>query len=513
MEKWGAELREEKKEDDFIEEKIRKVRKERNRERLLPSRGEPSRKRQKMEEGISMRSIWRSCPVRRSLVKEGEDQNPPSKKRKKDNTEESEDEEERRESNLMEGEKPATAVSNLREGETEKREEKDDFPDTDWEEAIAQHQAGVVGDAQDIVTELTPQGVGSSSSSSGLLSDSNESSVGRLSNVEDDLLEILETDETRIDEMELISKAVNDTTVVENQTVNDKPPAELTVVFKTASELLVSRPPLLSIGCPLLDLALGGGLRRGCLTEVVGESSAGKTQFCLQCALATASKGEKVVYIVTEGTFPQARLDQMVQARQREDLRDLVLVQQVKDVHHLLNVLGSQLCSVVCEVGLVIVDSVAALVRYDGEYTTGLARGGVVHQLGQAVLEVALTHKVAVLAVNQVASYIEGSRVNCFSWGRSVVASLGLAWTQYPHTRLWLTKTRLVINKTASPLLSGLVVETRLRTMHVDWSCRLGNSTTHFIVEPRGCRGVRVIDDRKLRFDKNCNSLASNNVL
>ena len=33
-------------------------------------------------------------------------------------------------SNLMEGEKPATAVSNLKEGETEKREEKDDFPDT-----------------------------------------------------------------------------------------------------------------------------------------------------------------------------------------------------------------------------------------------------------------------------------------------------------------------------------------------------------------------------------------------
>ena len=137
MEKWGTELREEKKEDDFIEEKIRKLRKERNRERLLPSRGEPSRKRQKMEEGISMRSVWRSCPVRRSLVKEGEDQNPPSKKRKKDNTEESEDEEERRESNLMEGEKPATAVSNLKEGETEKREEKDDFPDDDWEEAIA----------------------------------------------------------------------------------------------------------------------------------------------------------------------------------------------------------------------------------------------------------------------------------------------------------------------------------------------------------------------------------------
>ena len=57
------------------------------------------------------------------------------------------------------------------------------------------------------------------------------------------------------------------------------------------------------------------------------ERSVGKTQFCLQCSLTAASKGEKVVYIVTEGNFPRARLDQMVMARGREDLGDLVLVQ------------------------------------------------------------------------------------------------------------------------------------------------------------------------------------------
>ena len=122
---------------------------------------------------------------------------------------------------------------------------------------------------------------------------------------------------------------------------------------------------------------------------------------------------------MTEGSFPQARLDQMVEARGREDLRDLVLVQQVKDSHHLLAVLGEQLDKVVKEVGLVIVDSVAALIRYDGEFTTGLLRGGMVHKLGQAVLGVALRHKVAVLAVNQVTGNMEGNRVNCYTWGRS----------------------------------------------------------------------------------------------
>lgn len=311
-----------------------------------------------------------------------------------------------------------------------------------------------------------------------------------------DSLDIAEALTPDMDELELLSQIVTEPETVSNQTVVNRPADDTSIEFISASTLLANNPPPLSVGCPLLDLALAGGLRRGGLTEVVGESSAGKTQFCLQCALTTASKGEKVVYIVTEGSFPQARLDQMVEARGREDLRDLVLVQQVKDVHHLLAVLGDQLDKVAKEVALVIVDSVAAVIRYDGDFTTGLLKGEIVHKLGRAVLGVALRHNMAVLVVNQVTANMEGSRINCFTWGRKVVASLGLAWTQYPHTRLWLTKTRLVVGKTASALLSGLQAETRLRTMHVDWSCRLETSTTHFLVDTKGCRGVRVLDSK-----------------
>ena len=75
---------------------------------------------------------------------------------------------------------------------------------------------------------------------------------------------------------------------------------------------------------------------------MVGESSSGKTQLCLQCTVQAARRGERVVYLCTEGGFPQvptggvpescslyfqARLDQMVGGRQGE--LELVLVQQV----------------------------------------------------------------------------------------------------------------------------------------------------------------------------------------
>ena len=83
---------------------------------------------------------------------------------------------------------------------------------------------------------------------------------------------------------------------------------------------------------------------------MVGESSSGKTQLCLQCTVQAARRGERVVYLCTEGGFPQvvtntercqgrivldviqselkARLDQMVGGRRGE--LELVLVQQVQ---------------------------------------------------------------------------------------------------------------------------------------------------------------------------------------
>ena len=252
-------------------------------------------------------------------------------------------------------------------------------------------------------------------------------------------------------------------------------------------------PVLLSLGCPLLDSSLLGGLRPGELTEVVGESSAGKTQFSLQAAIQAAVRGETVIYIVTEGTFPTARLDQMVSARQVERARDNILVLQARNLPHLMAVLGEEVGRAVRDhpgVRLVVVDSVASLVRSEGELRSGLERGLAIHRLGQSLLQLS-SSGLAVLAVNQVTARLGGSSGRDV-WGRGLVASLGQVWDQYPHTRLWLSKTRYVVSRTASTQLQGLMAETRLRTINVDWSCRLPNTLTHFLVDTKGCHGVKI---------------------
>ncbi|GBG62036.1 hypothetical protein CBR_g28512 [Chara braunii] len=72
-----------------------------------------------------------------------------------------------------------------------------------------------------------------------------------------------------------------------------------------------------TVGCPILDAHLRGGIPCGSVTELVGESTSAKTQFCLQMALAVQAPlsdggmGGRSLYIFTEGYFPMKRLWQI----------------------------------------------------------------------------------------------------------------------------------------------------------------------------------------------------------
>ncbi|CAI5512186.1 unnamed protein product [Closterium sp. Naga37s-1] len=97
-----------------------------------------------------------------------------------------------------------------------------------------------------------------------------------------------------------------------------------------------------SLGCPVLDHFLRGGLRACQVTELVGEAASGKTQLCLQLALAVqapvstpsqapaqpllassgspnASRGA-ALYIYTDGRFPTKRLFQLANSSRFQNL-------------------------------------------------------------------------------------------------------------------------------------------------------------------------------------------------
>jgi len=65
---------------------------------------------------------------------------------------------------------------------------------------------------------------------------------------------------------------------------------------------------LLPIGCDAIDELFSLGLREGMVFEVVGETSAGKTQICLAAAAVRALHGERVLYVDTTNGFSAARV-------------------------------------------------------------------------------------------------------------------------------------------------------------------------------------------------------------
>ncbi|KAI5060702.1 hypothetical protein GOP47_0025122 [Adiantum capillus-veneris] len=72
-----------------------------------------------------------------------------------------------------------------------------------------------------------------------------------------------------------------------------------------------------SLGCPILDSFLRGGIPCGSITELVGECGSAKTQICLQLLLSaqmSVSQGglhASSLYIYTESYFPSKRLQQL----------------------------------------------------------------------------------------------------------------------------------------------------------------------------------------------------------
>lgn len=188
------------------------------------------------------------------------------------------------------------------------------------------------------------------------------------------------------------------------------------VASGTESNQLDSRH--LSVGCPVLDEYLGGGLSSRGLTEVCGESGSGKTQLCLQTALAAAAGGAHVLYVCTEERFPERRLRQMDPTGV---LSERVLVAQLGEWPMLVQCLETSLPALrrTKAVGLLVVDSVAALLRADPERTQGIRRLG-------AALDALWRSGLAVLCVNQVTG-VPGGRT---------APSLGPAWANLVATRL-----------------------------------------------------------------------------
>nr|XP_055041646.1 DNA repair protein XRCC3 isoform X1 [Misgurnus anguillicaudatus] len=237
----------------------------------------------------------------------------------------------------------------------------------------------------------------------------------------------------------------------------------------TALQLIKGECPVLepghrlSFACPVLDGLMRGGLPLRGITELAGESAAGKTQFCLQLCLSVQYPLENgglnsgAVYICTEDSFPIKRLRQLIsqQPRLRPDLpsslihsirfSDNIYIEHVADLEA-LQACVSQRVPVLLERGLVklvVVDSVAALFRSEFQADEAIKRSRHLLTFSSTLHRLSHNYGAPVLCVNQVTDVVDGPNPGRCDYGlvdSKVLPALGIAWANQVMVRLMLRR-------------------------------------------------------------------------
>eukprot|EP00128_Syssomonas_multiformis_P018273 Colp12_sorted_trinity150504_noHs@24688 len=240
----------------------------------------------------------------------------------------------------------------------------------------------------------------------------------------------------------------------------------------------------LTTGCAQLNAILGGGIPTTGITEIAGESGTGKTQLALQLALNVQLPHKAgglhgaAVYLCTEAAFPARRLNQLISEKGKSDpaflglaLADNIFVEHVGSVEEYWEVIDNKLPILLRShaVRLLVLDSIAGMVRSEYETERMAERAAVLFKIGAKLKELSDDFHMAVVCLNQVTDLITDN-----DWERSVIPALGLAWSNIVNTRLLLTRHRA----------------TNRRAMCVCVAPHLPPSKKDFVVEAWGVRAA-----------------------
>jgi DNA-repair protein XRCC3 len=264
--------------------------------------------------------------------------------------------------------------------------------------------------------------------------------------------------------------------------------------FRPENPLLLlpsSRAAKLSLGCPVLDRLLSGGLPAASVTEVAGESASGKTQLCLQLALLAPQSplSASSLFLHSDLPFPLRSLRRLAPTS-RPDVLDHVLVAAVHSPAELLSLL-TRAQRVLAHpdrsphrlpIRLILLDSIASLFRADFDASPAdlRRRSALFFQIAAKLKELAYRHQCVVVVTNQVVDVVEGDAGNTVAWssGRRVSPALGIAWANCVNTRLFLTRELDAAGGTAR------------RRMKVAFAPHLPERSCEFVIRRDGVFGV-----------------------
>ncbi|XP_069063369.1 DNA repair protein XRCC3 isoform X1 [Pleurodeles waltl] len=268
----------------------------------------------------------------------------------------------------------------------------------------------------------------------------------------------------------------------------------------------------LSLGCSVLDSLLRGGLPVTGITELGGESAAGKTQIAIQLCLSVqypcryGGLEAGAVYICTEDVFPNKRLQQLIglQHKLRTDVPlevikqrkfgDNIFIEHAADIETLNDCIAQRVPILLLRglVRLIIIDSIAALFRCEFAAKDSVVKAKHLQTLGAQLHTLSSRFLAPVFCINQVTDAVDNMSAGQSHVGilnKKVSPALGITWSNQLLMRLMVARTRSSepdeCAGEASQSCSGVV-----RTLEVVFAPHLPQSFCCYTINVEGVKGV-----------------------
>ncbi|XP_077863543.1 DNA repair protein XRCC3-like [Saccoglossus kowalevskii] len=256
-------------------------------------------------------------------------------------------------------------------------------------------------------------------------------------------------------------------------------------------------------GCEVLDDFLRGGILSQGITEIAGESAAGKTQLCMQLCLTVqlpchmGGLAGGAVYICTEDVFPSKRLHQMIKYFNRKlgpelemqlAVGDHIFVEHASDQESLWKCINQRVPVLLARgmVKFIVIDSIAALFRGEYDFSEAAKRAHHLRSFGDQLRKLNQQYNAPVVCVNQVSANMKGDS----EYGRyEFIPALGLSWSNLVTCRLLLSRTSMTIDINDPDTGNNAVA--KVRTMEAMFAPHLPRDLCYYVVDAKGVHGLR----------------------
>jgi DNA repair protein RadB len=176
-----------------------------------------------------------------------------------------------------------------------------------------------------------------------------------------------------------------------------------------------------------MNVWLAGGYDKGIITTFYGGPGSGKTNFCIIAAVSQAKKGNKVIFIDTEGGFSSERVKQLYLSKSTNGVDEKLSIDQVLSNILVLKPTNfkeqkesfDQLLKYMKEqVSLIVVDGMTMLYRLDfadarkeDNFENINAINATLTKQMRLLVEIARKNNIAILVTNQIYNWKDETRM------------------------------------------------------------------------------------------------------